>query len=273
MRIIKLVLAMLPCAALLCSCTVKNSAPGRIQITAADGSAVSKTVYIPLEGESSSLNVRSEEDVDIFYKQASGTYEDWFTISDIRREAPGEYTVSYTAKALGNTLDLRSGSLCFVSPDNYLGAFLSIRQGYQKIWETDFSGNGLAVEPGKSWTSETMDGISSIQDAWLSFNARADAVGENAGQFPLVVSLDGGASFMDINRSSYQLDVQASDTFGADNFFKLHIYNGGRVFSSESTVSFSVPAELSSVIRIGSVSIYEIPVESNGITGISESDE
>ena len=266
-------IALLPCAALICSCAEKNAAPGRIQVTAADGTSIQKTVYVPLEGESSSLTVRAEEDVDIFYKQAQGLAEDWFTISDIRRDAPGEYTVSYTAKPLGNTLDLRSGSLCFVSPDSYLGAFLSVRQGYKKIWQKTFSGNGLAIAPGKTWTSGTLEGISSIQDAWISFNAKADPLPGNAGFFPLVVSLDGGASFVDINRSSYELDVQAGETFGADNFFKLHINNGGRVFSSESTVSFSVPAELSSVIRIGSVSIYEIPVESNGITGISESDE
>ena len=186
-------IALLPCAALLCSCAEKNAAPGRIQVTAADGTSIQKTVYVPLE-----------EDVDIFYKQAQGLTEDWFTISDIRRDAPGEYTVSYTAKPLGNTLDLRSGSLCFVSPDSYLGAFLSVRQGYKKIWQKTFSGDGLAIAPGKTWTSGTLEGISSIQDAWISFNAKADPLPGNAGFFPLVVSLDGGASFVDINRSSYE---------------------------------------------------------------------
>ena len=273
MNIRRLLVVLLPCAALLCSCSDRNSASGRIQVTAADGSLVSRTVYIPIEGESSSWHVRSEEDVEIFYKQAGGTSGEWFSISDIRKDGSGEYTVSYTAKPLGNTLDLRSGTLSIVAPDHYLGAFLSIRQGYKKVWEKTFSGDALSIAPGNAWASGTMDGISAIKDAWVSFRAKADALPGTTGHFPLVVSLEGGAVFFDINRTSYELDVQAGETYGPDNFYKLHIYNGGRVFSSESALSFSVPSAQSSIIRIDNVAIYEIPVESSGITGISESDE
>ena len=277
MRISTLVSALLPCAALLLlgACDEKQASEvARIRVTASDGTALSQTVIIPLEGEESSWTVRSEEDVDIFYKEALGSSTGgWFSITDIRRTAPGCYTVNYSAQPRGNTLELRSGTVSLVSPENYLGAFISVRQGYSKVWEKTFSGDGQAILPGRSWTSPTMDGISSIQDAWLAFRVKADAIPGGSGVYPVVVSLDGGAEFADIHRTSYMLDVQVSETYGADNFIKLHISNGGRVFSSESTVKFSVPSELSSVIRLGSVSVYEIPVVSDGITGISDADE
>ena len=273
MSIRRLAVVLLPFAALLCSCSGKTPEEGRIKVTTSDGTVVSQTVYIPLEGEESSFSIRSEKDVDIFYKEAQSASGNWFSISDISSSGAGEYTVSYKAKPRGNTLELRSGTLSIVCPEYYLGAFISIRQGYKKIWEKSFGGDGIAILPGASWTSETMDGISSIQDAWLAFNAKADALPDSIGMFPLLVSLDGGATFSDINRTTYELDVQASETYGTHTFHKLHIVNGGRVFSSESTVRFSVPSELSTVIHIGNVSIYEIPVESDGITGISESDE
>lgn len=273
MIIRRLALVLLSVTPLLFSCSGKNSAGGRVKVTTADGAVVAKTVYIPLEGESSSLDIRAEKDVEIFYNEAPGAYGEWFSISDIRKNGTGSYTVSYTAKPRGNTLDLRSGTLSIVSPEDYLGAFISIRQGYRKIWEKSFGNDGMAIYPGAGWTSPTMDGISSIKDAWLSFSAKADVIPGTNGLFPLTVTLVGGATFHDIDRTVYELDVQSGDTFGSDSFYKLHIMNGGRVFSSESAVKFSVPSELSSVIRIGNVSIYEIPVESDGITGISQSDE
>lgn len=272
MNLLKWALALLPCTVLLSSCAEKPSAAGRISVTKPDGAIVSSAFIVPLEGESSSWNVQAEEDVDIFYKEASGTAEKWFTVTGISKNGPGNYTVSYSAKPRGNTLELRSGTMSFVAPGSYLGAFFSVQQGYKKIWEKSFGGEGLSILPGHSWTSDTMDGISSIQDAWLSFHAKADALPGGSGVYPVSVTLVGGAGFADINRSTYVVDLQAGENFGADSFHRLHIYNGGRVFSSESRVLFSVPSDLSTVIRIRDISIYEIPVAKDGISGISDSD-
>ena len=273
MRLLKLALALLPVAALLCSCSKASPASGRIVVTTQDGSPVSTAVTLPLEGESSFWNVQADEDVDIFYKEAPGTAEKWFTVTDIRKNGPGNYTVSYSAKPRGNTLELRSGTMNLVSPGSYLGAFFTVRQGYTKIWEKAFDGEGLSILPGNSWTSDTMDGISAIQDAWLSFHAKADALPGSSGIFPVSVTLEGGAGFVDINRSTFVVDIQAGENFGADSFHRLHIQNGGRVFSSESRVRFSVPSDVSTVIRIRDISIYEIPVAKEGIHGTSDSDE
>lgn len=273
MRRLKLALVLLPAAALLGSCSKASPDSGRIVVTTQGGSRIFTAVTLPLEGESSCWNVRADEDVDIFYKEAPAAAEKWFTVTDIRKNGPGDYTVSYTAKPRGNTLELRSGTMNMVSPGSFLGAFFSVRQGYRKIWEKSFDGEGLSILPGSSWTSATMDGISAIQDAWLSFHAKADALPGSSGIFPVTVELEGGAGFFDINRSAFVVDVRSGENFGADSFHKLHIYNGGRVFSSESRVRFRVPSDVSTVIRIRDISIYEIPVAKEGINGISDSDE
>lgn len=252
------------------SCSQDRSVPERIRVTAPDGEVLSNTVYIPLEGATSSWIVSSQEPLTIFFKEATNASPEWFSIKDVRQAADGSYSIEYTAEPRGHTLELRSGTLSMVAPEHYLGAFISVRQGYEKVWSKTFQGDGLSLLPGSTWTSETMDGISGVKDAWLSFTARAD---EQTTVPSITVSLVGGAYFYDINRTAQVIDVQSSESFGADSFYKLHIYNGGKVFSSESKVVFSVPAESAAVIHIGAVSVYEIPVKSSGITGISQSDE
>ena len=274
MRLSQTVVLALAATPLLFSCTKEKPLHQRISVTAADGSALSEVVYIPLEGASSFWNVQSDEAIDIFYKEAAVETSSWFHITEVSQTAAGEYKISYTAQPRGNTLEKRSGTLSLVSPEHYLGAFLSVRQGYDKVWGHAFSGGEMSLLPGSSWTSGTMDGISAVKEAWLAFSARADELpGGGAATFPLEVTLTGGGYFKDINRTSYQVDIQTASQFGADNFYKLHIFNDGKVFSSESRIIFSVPAEKSSVIRLRDVSLYEIPVKGSGITGISDSDE
>lgn len=262
--------ALLPSLALVLSCAQEPAVAERIRVTTPDGTAISKTVFLPLEGESSSWKVEAQEDLSIFYTQAKETEADWFSITGITRTAKGEYEVQYTVKPLENTLEVRSGSVSMVAPDYYLGAFLCVRQGYEKVWDKTFAGEGLSLESGAVWTSETLDGVSAVKDAWLSFTAEADAFVSGGAFSPLTVTLLGGGRFDDIARDTYQVDIPAGEE---ETFFKLHIKNGGRVFSSETRIRFSVPSGKSSLIRIGDVAVHEIPVARDGIIGISESDE
>lgn len=269
----KIFAAALLFAVLNVSCTKKDAFQGRIKVTGPDGKALSTSVMIPLEGGSSYWNVRSEEDLSIFYTEArQETSSEWFSITDIQQTAPGSYVVNYRAEPRGNTLELRSGTVSMVAPEKYLGAFLCVRQGYERKWNVSFP-DGKKLLPGNSWTAEPGTKVNGTKEAWLSFTARTEPSGNRAKMTPLSVSLSYGASFTDINRSTYQVDVPSDDHFGPECYFRLRVGNGGEELSSRVKIVFSTGAESTSTIQLGEVALYEIPVTGNGIIGISESDE
>lgn len=267
--------AILTAAVLIVSCRAEAPLRERIKVTTASGSTILKTLYVPVEGEFSSLLVQADAALEIDYREAVNAGGNWFRIKEIQPRSQGEYLISYEAEPRGNTLDIRTGTLSLVAPEENLGAFLNVRQGFEKVWSESFSGGVLSLTPGQEWTSPTLDGISSIRDSWLSFVARAESFpgASEYLSYPLIVTLSEGAVFAETDRASFVVDILQGDAFGSGSFHKLHIYNGGKVFSSETKLSFSVPGGDGPAIKIDDVCIYEIPVKSSGINGISEYDE
>lgn len=272
MTIIYKTAAVLVLVSAIASCTDDESFHERIKVNTKDGEAISKTLFIPVEGESSHLEVQADESLEIFCKSEVGETDNWFRITDVRKLESGKYIVEYEADARRSTLDLRNVTMSLVAPSAGLGCFLNVRQGFRKVWNESFSSGDIALAEGQSWTSATIDGISSVKDAWITFIARGEsASGDN--NCPLMITLAGGGIFTDNDKAVCEIDVASSDEYGSDSFRKLHIYNGGKVFSSESKVIFSVPDGSSASVRIDEVCVYEIPVKSSGITGISDYDE
>lgn len=266
--------AAVPLAALFLSCTETVEKP-RIEVLSSDGARLSKTLYVPVDGGNIRLTVCSEADLDISYSQAVDSPEDWLELVSVIRTEADAYEINLSAKPLGNTLDLRSGTLGIRSPKDYIGAFLNVRQGYEPVWVQPFSDEPdgyLSLGPGESWESGPLTGISSVKDAFLAFEARADVAGGDYANYPLVLELSGGGYFHDIARSVYVTDVAPAAGFEAAPYHKYHIYNGGKVFSSESSLRVSVPSGAECRILLDNVTVYEIPVSSADAIGISEED-
>ena len=257
------------------SCSKKDDSP-RIEVLSQDGRALLKTLAVPLEGGSFTLTAKSMSSLDIFYEQSPDAQE-WFKLLDVSREQDGLYKVKCSAAPLENTLDLRSGSLNFSSPEDCLGKFLNVRQGYEKVWQETYpkmQDGVLVLSPGESWQSDFISGISSIKKGYISLQARIDPTQEEDDLSGILcVELLGGGVFSEIERSTYQIDVPLSSSFSPSSFQKLIIYNSGRVFSSESSIILTVPASASAPVMIDNLSVYELPADEAGIDAISDDDE
>ena len=257
------------------SCSNKDDGP-RIEVLSQDGRALLKTLAVPLEGGSFTLTAKSMSSLDIFYEQSPDAQE-WFKLLDVSREQDGLYKVKCSAAPLENTLDLRSGSLSFSSPEDCLGKFLNVRQGYEKVWQETYQkmqDGVLVLSPGESWQSDFISGISSIKKGYISFQARIDPTQEEDDLSGILcVELLGGGLFSEIERGVYQIDVPLSPSFSPSSFQKLIIYNSGRVFSSESSIILTVPASASAPVIIDNLSVYELPADEAGIDAISDDDE
>ena len=266
-------------AVLLLSCSAKEPAP-RLEVLSSDGTRLSKTLTIPVEGGKFTLSARSDNDLDIFYNEMAGASAGWFQVQEISNPAPGEYVVKCSAESLvkNKTLDLRQGTLSFSAPRAFSGCFLDVRQGYARVWRQSFSsmpGGCLSLQPGDLWNSGAMTGISAIRNAYVTFEARAEMAGGSSEMLniPLHLTLGGGATFPTVSRTEYVTDVAPYDTFEPACFQMIRIYNGGVVFSSETTLTLSLPAGAGAVLYVNNVSIYEIPVVRDEINGEEDDDD
>lgn len=252
---------------LVLSCNKASEAP-RLKVLSSDGTPLTTALSLPFHGGEFTLTAFCEEEIDIFYEQSSQTPQEWFQLQEVNKVSAEEYRIKFTCEPLAGTLDLRNGTLSFVSPKTFIGMFLDIRQGYEQIFTENFSSladKELKLSSGESWQSGLLTGLSSIKDAWVTFQAKAESA--NTLEHPVTVEIIGGASFPDIARTQCVVDIISSETYSNDNFYKLHIYNAGKVFSSETKLAFSVASDTDATIHIDNLTIYEIPVAKDGIIG------
>ena len=270
-RLLKLLLSAGLISVLAISCS-KDDGGSRLEVFSHDGKKLSTKFIAPVEGGTFTLTAKSGEELDVFYNEGTDGVSTWFELDDVVKTGAGKYQVKFTIQPLVGTLALRNGTLSFSAPKAYLGKFLDVRQGYAQIYQEKFSSETdkyLTLDPGESWQSGTLTGISALKDAWLTFEARVESSSDD---IPLEVELIGGAQFPEISRTTYVTDIASAGGFDNSCFYKLHIYNGGKVFSSETKIRFSVPSDAGSVIYIDNLTIYEIPVTS-GINGNDDEEQ
>ena len=271
MRHLSITLTLILSAILPLSCS-KQDGVSRIDVFSQDGTRLSTQFIAPVEGGDFTLTVKTVADLDIFYTEASGSESEWFKLQDVIKTGTGEYRVNFTIRPLEGTLELRNGTLSFSAPSACLGKFLDVRQGYVKIYQENFSsqdGKVLALAPGESWQSNILTGLSLIKNAWISFQARTES---SDGYSTLEVMLTGGATFPEIARNVRMTDIAYAAEFDNTCFYPLHIYNAGKVFSSETKICLTAPSDAESVIYIDNLTIYEIPVAS-GINGDDDEEQ
>ena len=273
MRRIGIICTVLVLGAVL-SCSKKDGGP-RIEVLSQDGKSLLKTLAVPVEGGTFTLTAKSKSSLDIFYEQSPDADAEWFKLLDVTDESAGTYLVKFSVAPLESTLDLRNGTLSFSAPSENIGKFLDVRQGYNRIWQETFSkmpDGVLVLAPGESWEGGAIAGISSLKNAYVSFQARVGQ--DSADEFtPLSVGLLGGGLFREIERDAYVTDVERASSFEPRCFHKMNIYNAGLVFSSESALVLTVPVSAKTSVIIDNLSVYELPADGSDIDAIPDDDE
>lgn len=270
----KLFFIVLLSCVVLSACSKKDGLPRRIQIVTDRGEELSTVLQVPLDGGDFSLEVQAESPIDVSCFGAPGTDVAWFELLQVQQQG-NDSRIDYRVQPLLNTLDRRSLSLNLSAPSSSLGAFLSVRQGYKRIWTHSFATlteSEMKLSPGEVWDGPVMEGISSTYACYITLSLRSESASP-VSSCPLMVTLTGGGVFEEIDRTSFVVDAPCSAVYTSDGYVRLRISNGGTVFSSESSLKLSVEPESEGVVYVKEICLYEIPVSRQGIIGTSDDDE
>ena len=223
-------------------------------------------VQIPFEGVvDAQLHVVSNLELDWRYQVDQKMVDpNWLTIKSVEEIEKGHYLVKYDAKSLldRNTISRRESTLSFFNAKNFMGKYITFRQGYTEEYAQDFSSlpDGYVELTGKqTYTTETLHIINKDYYNYVTFNA----YGQKGGEFSLEnitlnVTVDGGPIFRDINRTTYTFNVPVGTAPAANNMNFLLMWNKGQVMGSKTTLTFSVENEEGAIVYIDNLHIYKV---------------
>ena len=223
-------------------------------------------VQVPFEGvKDAELHVVSNLELDWRY-QVDQTIVDpnWLTIKSVEEIEMGHYLVKYDAKSLleRNTIARRESTLSFSNATNFMGKYITFRQGYTEEYSQDFSSEVegcIVLTEKQSYTTETLHVINKDYYNYVTFNA----YGQKGSEFSLEnitvkVTVDGGPTFKEINRTSYLVNVPVGTAPTANNMNFLLMWNKGNVMGSKTTLTFSVENQDGTVVYIDNMHIYKV---------------
>lgn len=240
--------------------------PEYVSVYETDPSKTVSDIQIPFEGvNGAQLNVVSNLELDWRY-QVDQTMVDpeWLTIKSVENVSQGHYLVTYDAKSLldRNTIARRESTLSFSNAASFMGKYITFRQGYTEEYSQDFSSepDGYVELTGKrTYTTETLHIINKDYYNYVTFNA----YGQKSNEFSLEnitlnVTVDGGPTFKDINRTVYTVNVPVGTTPTPKNMNFLLMWNKGDVMGSKTTLTFSVENEEGTTVYIDNLHIYKV---------------
>jgi len=191
------------------------------------------------------------------------TDTDWFTIKSVEEVEPGHTVVTYDAESLLslNSLDSRSGSLSFSCPEQSLGKFLSVRQGYTRRFLEEFSdeADGTLVITGRqTFTTSEYPVLNDDYFDYISFNAWA--VSENefmSKNITLDITVSGG-KFYDTDLTTYRVNVPLGTGPEKSNLKYLLIVGNGERMSAKTTFTFSTSNDEQVFVHVDNFSAYQV---------------
>lgn len=222
-------------------------------------------IQVPFEGKKDG-QVHVYSNVPLQWKYLvshDATVADWFTIKSVEEVEPGHLVVNYDAESLVelNTLDRRSGSLSFSCPDQSLGKFLSVRQGYDQTFTDDFSDepDGEVVLTGKqTYVTKEYPVLNADYFDYISFNVWA--VNENeflSRNITLDVTVQGGL-FYKTGRTTYRVNVPIGTAPGKDNLRYLLLSGIDGRMSAQTKFIFSVSNDDLVYVHIDNFTGYKV---------------
>lgn len=265
-----LILLLVSTAVALVSCgkSGESAAPTRSEYIKVYEVSEDKTVdniQVPFEGvQDGEIHVLSNVALQWKYlvdQTAADT--DWFKIKSVDEVEPGHTVVKYDATSLlsHNSLDRRSGRLSFSCPAEYLGKFLTVRQGYEKKFYEEFSdepGQNLMITGRQTYTTEEYPVLNTDFFDYISFNAWAETTNEFLSKnITLDITVSGG-QFYDTRLTTYRVNVPLGTGADESNLKYLLIMGIGERMSAQTKFTFSVANDDQVFVHIDNFAAYQV---------------
>ena len=259
-------LAVIPCA---CN---KNDAPKRpersefIKVYETPEKKTVDNIQVPFEGiQDGKIHILSNVDVQDprYFTDPNDEDTDWFTIKSIEEVEPGHKVVTYDAASLLslNSLDRRGGKLSIYCPEESLGKYLSVRQGYERRFLETFSGEtgGNVTLTGRhTYTTKEYQALAADYVDYLSFNVWAETDNEFLSKnITLDITVSGGL-FYATGLKTYRINVPRGAEADQSNFKYLLIVGEGGRLSTQTKFTFSTANDDLVYVHLDNFAAYRV---------------
>ena len=254
----------------LCACNEKdvNLRPVRSEFIKVYEISEKKTVdniQVPFQGaQDGKIHVLSNVPLQWKYMiDQNESDKDWFQIKSVEEIEPGHIVVTYDAASILvlNSLERRGGRLSFSCPEQSIGKFLAIRQGYDNKFVEDFSDmpdGCLTITGVQSFTTQEYPSFNSDYYDYISFNAWAETDNEFLSKnITLDVTVSGGM-FYDTGLTTYRVNVPLGTGPDENNLKYLLLEGDGGRMSSKTKFSFSVANDEQVYVHIDNFAAYKV---------------
>lgn len=252
-----------------CSCKQDEpSSPVRSEFIKVYETAENKTVdniQVPCEGiQDGQIHILSNVDLQWrYFVNPEGADADWFTIKAVDEIEPGHMVITYDAQSLValNSLDYRSSRLSFSCPEQSLGKFLSVRQGFDCHFTETFDdepGAMLTITGMQTYTTPQYPQLNVDFYDYISFNAWAETDNEFLTKnITLDITISGGL-FYATGLKTYRINVPLGTGPEASNFKYLLVMGIGERLSAETTFTFSTANDDQVYVHVDNFSTYQV---------------
>ena len=229
-------------------------------------------IQVPFEGvQGGQIHVLSNVPVQWnYFVDQTQTGTDWFKIKSVEEVESGHILVTYDAESILtlNSLDRRSGRLSFTSPEQSLGKFLPVKQGYSRQFYEDFSGepdNTLVITGKKSYTTKEYPVLNADYCDYISFNVWAETTNEFLSKnITLDVTVSGG-KFYATGLTTYRVNVPIGTGPDKSNIRYLLLVGNGERMSAKTTFTFSSANDDLVYVHIDNFAAYKVTEAEMGI--------
>ena len=191
------------------------------------------------------------------------TGTDWFKVKSVEEVESGHIVVTYDAESVLTfySLDRRSVRLSFFCPEESLGKYLPIKQGYSRQFYEDFSdepSGRVTITGRQSYTTEEYPVLNTDYCDYIAFNAWAETTNEFLSKnITLDITVYGG-KFYATGLTTYRVNVPIGTGPGVDNMRYLLIVGNGTRMSEKTTFTFSTANDDQVYVHIDNFSAYQV---------------
>jgi hypothetical protein len=273
----KVLLLLSGALAAVCSCNTDDGPrrPVRSEYITVYETSPDKTVdaiQVPFEGvQNGQIHVLSNVPVQWkYFVDQSQTGTDWFKVKSVEEVESGHILVTYDAESILalNSLDRRSGRLSFSCPEESLGKFLIVKQGYSEQFYEDFSDQPdqtLVITGRKTFTTEEYPVLNADYCDYISFNAWAETANEFLSRnITLDVTVSGG-KFYATGLTTYRVNVPIGTGPNKDNMRYLLLVGNGERMSAQTKFTFSTANDDQVYVHIDNFSAYRVTEAEMGL--------
>lgn len=229
-------------------------------------------IQVPFEGvQDGKIHVLANVPVQWkYFVDQTDTGTDWFKIKAVEEVEPGHILVTYDAESILalNSLDRRSGRLSFSCPEQSLGKFLPVKQGYSRHFMEDFSGEPdktLVITGKKSYTTEEYPVLNADFCDYISFNAWAETTNEFLSKnITLDITVSGG-KFYATGLTTYRVNVPIGTGADKNNIRYLLLVGNGERMSAQTKFTFSTSNDDLVYVHIDNFAAYKVTEAEMGL--------